>query len=355
MVRPTTRLPFSFFARMNFIFRNFKASCPITQHRFYTAAQPVSWTNASLKRLRKAQLESLAREHNLNTEGTKAQLIARLLNHPKEREWQQKVEEFEATEASHAHVAGNDTVEREMTREIQDEVTGRTGITSRHSHENELEAANWIEAFELKANQRRTRDRRAGSFFPGNRRGVTGQASESTTPKEEQQQQQWAVADNSMADAPEDMDVEWVKAFEQKTLNRATRKRDTFKASDARVDSMLQPEFEVTGEREPGSADIQDAIFSAVRPAVEPKETVDSTTAPPASRPSSSSSTHQNKSTTTTTTNSDPDSTQNATSSSSSSARDRVINVAVASSLAVWVTGGEEGFKKLVDILGGVS
>ncbi|ORY95480.1 hypothetical protein BCR43DRAFT_493066 [Syncephalastrum racemosum] len=191
--------------------------------RLYYSTRP--WSNTYLRKLKKTQLESLARENNLSPKGTKAQLITRLLDRPPASTQKQDPPQPEPAQRAKAQP-------QEQVQEV-DAVEDEA-----------LDPQRWMESFELKVNQkRRTREAKAESFFPGSNTSARQERKKVTPPP---------VPD----DIPEDMDIQWVKALEQKAANRSMRIRtDTLHATDTSTDHLVSQLHK--GDNQPASTQSQ--------------------------------------------------------------------------------------------------
>lgn len=313
--------------------RLFHAALYRSNNQSQTQTETSGWSKASLRRLRKNQLEDLAIQHKLDANGTKSQLIDRLLLHQNGDGWRQGAAAVAATDKGTADARVQDAVTAEaatrgkrepdtfvtpldtLSEDVQEHVHNKTGITSRYHHNGDLEAANWVEAFELKVNQpRRTREHPKESFFPAQQQRDLNKS----IPRPSSHSQP-EIMDNNI---PEDVDQHWVKAFEQKVNSRDARHRllgnaDTFSPSSLETSGL---------EFVSSSSD-------------------DSSTRGVSSDAQGSPNTELQKSM-----GMETDSNKNESTSNSKSSH-WLINSLIGSSLLIWIAGGEQGFKKLAELL----
>ncbi|KAI8145985.1 hypothetical protein BJV82DRAFT_602955 [Fennellomyces sp. T-0311] len=207
-------------------------SIPPLSRRLFHASRATfnnapSWTRSGLMRLRKVQLEELARQQKMSTNGTKSDIVERLLQ--REDTAEARVHDAVSKQASQEkNLPGNkQTPVESLSQDVNTHVAQET---TRHSEDmnKEVEATNWVEAFELKLGNSRVRSPRQSSMFSSSKQNRPPRPA-----MEPQQQEPRKVKDDEPV--PDDVDKAWVQAFEQKANNRELRSRvlgtDTFRAS----------------------------------------------------------------------------------------------------------------------------
>ncbi|KAI9318680.1 hypothetical protein BX666DRAFT_1930563 [Dichotomocladium elegans] len=320
-----------------------------TASQLKNAMGPEQWTKSGLMRLRKNELENLVREHHMSTAGTKQDLVQRLLQFrknstswPSENSLDHRVEEAIAKHHSYqknepgTKATPLDAIEQEFQESVSSvpaERSEKKAIDSSAIADNsasvkdELDAANWVQAFELKVNHSHLRQPASKKI----RLGSVPKKASTTTVSAHRHDPSAAVimhmkdevAFESKAekeDIPEDVNKVWVKAFEQKANNRGMRRQllgiDTVNAFDAGSSELpfANSPFASTSTTTVKSPLLHDQVSSA---SVKNGITEDK------------SSTH----------------------SSVGSARNWFINSMIGTGLLIWVAGGEEGIKRLTDLL----
>lgn len=317
---------------------------------------PAHWNKTSLMRLRKSQLEDLAREHELSTGGTKLEIVQRLLQQSSSNSasWEmddpieRRVQDAIATQRSQAEKSepGSRPTFEDSMEASSDVVDEEQEHKKNNTTNQEMEAGNWVEAFELKLGHShlRQKPKRSNIFSsaPSNVRSssaisqatATAGAPLHPTPPSPAAAPVAAVDNNEPM--PEDINQHWVRAFEQKATSQRSRRHmlgnDTFTSTDIEpnvldfIDTMGTPKQEQ--QEQPLNDQVEQEIVDALK--------------------SDSTTTNTNTATTTTTaTNTTADNEKKEDPANSNV----VITSMIGSGLLVWVAGGEKGFKHLADIL----
>ena len=214
----------------------------IPRRLFHATRTPLSsvqpWTRSGLMRLRKGQLENLAREQKMSTSGTKSEIVERLLL---QETPETRVFDAVSKQASHEkHEPGSKPTPLEsLSEDISLQVAEETTRHAEHVNK-ELEAANWVEAFELKLGNSRIRSERKPSMFSSENKQDRPPRPAAQQPAQHEPKPRPPKDDEPV---PDDVDKAWVQAFEQKAQNRELRSRvlgtDTLRASEYLEPSAL--------------------------------------------------------------------------------------------------------------------
>lgn len=289
---------------------------------------PAHWNKTSLMRLRKNQLEALAREHELSPSGTKLEIVSRLLqlSSSNTASWEmddpieRRVQDAIATQRSQAEKSepgSHPTFEESM--EASSDVEEQEHNTANQ----EMEAGNWVEAFELKLGHSHLRQKPKRNMFsssPSNIRSAISQATATAAPLHPTPPSPGPVV-NDNEPMPEDVNQHWVRAFEQKATSVRSRRHmlgnDTFAPTDIEPNALDFIDTTKNGEDKPLNDQVEQEIVDALK----------------------------SDSSTSTSTTADNEKKQDPANSNV------VITSMIGSGLLVWVAGGEKGFKHLADIL----
>ncbi|KAI9243544.1 hypothetical protein BDA99DRAFT_530144 [Phascolomyces articulosus] len=310
-----------------------------------------SWTRSGLMRLRKGQLEDLARRHQMNAEGTKSDIVERLMKQPEvETPLEHSISIAVAEQASRENnlPGTKETLMDSLAEDVNSHVESQPGsggtdpnsatTAIRQNGGNitkDLESERWMEAFELKLGSSRIRSKpKQPSMFSSSK---PSRAPSSTV---ELPQQPKAIStttavsndvtskDKNQVAMPDDIDKAWVKAFEQKTCNRDMRQRmlgkDTFRAST--MDSI-----------EPTGLDWIQTSKAKDKHDGMPHEQLQKSVI--------GLGEHKNLNFNNTTDNTHYNNHDN------NSTRNWIINSLVGSSLLIWICSGQDGFSKIVTSL----
>lgn len=305
-------------------------------------------------RLRKSQLEDLAREHELSTGGTKLEIVQRLLQQSSSNtaSWEmddpieRRVQDVIATQRSQAEKSepGSRPTFEDSMEASSDVIDEEQEHKKKNTANQEMEAGNWVEAFELKLGHShlRQKPKRSNIFSsaPSNVRSssaisqatATADAPLHPTPPAP------AVALDNNEPMPEDINQHWVRAFEQKATSQRSRRHmlgnDTFAPTDIEPNVLDFIDTQDTPKQQPQEQPLNDQVEQELVDALK-----------------SDSSTTTTPSTTTTTTTTTSSATADNEKKEDPANSNVVITSMIGSGLLVWVAGGEKGFKHLADIL----
>ncbi|KAI7876828.1 hypothetical protein K492DRAFT_172258 [Lichtheimia hyalospora FSU 10163] len=303
---------------------------------------PAHWNKTNLMRLRKNQLEDLAREHELSTGGTKLEIVQRLLQQSSSNtaSWEmddpieRRVQDVIATQRSQAEKSepGSRPTFEDSMEASSDVIDEEQEHKKKNVTNQEMEAGNWVEAFELKLGHShlRQKPKRPNMFSaPANTRASSAisQATATAAPLHPTPPSPASSSVDYNEPMPEDINQQWVRAFEQKATSIRSRRHmlgnDTFEPTDIEpnvFDFIDTKDTEKQRQEKPLNDQVEQEIVDSLK---------------------------SDSSTTTTTTNATADNEKKEDPANSNV----VITSMIGSGLLVWVAGGEKGFKHLADIL----